>query len=142
VASPNPQDDLAWEPLPLTWFRIEPSWAQLESPVTLSMAGVQLYGFAALSSPLPSPGDWVVRLRLGPTRGLMRLVTADRNGQRRQPRTDLFPIGEGGFVFAEIEVPADYADMGLVIQKRDETDGSVVILGVDIAPRVRGEGGQ
>jgi hypothetical protein len=138
VTSPNDQADLPrapWTPLALTWIRVEPVWGRLDPPVIISMAGVQLYGFAAISSPLPSPGDWTLRLRLGPTFGLMRLVTCDPNGQRRQPRTEVFPNGEESEVLADIPVPADYTDMCLVIQKRDETDGSVMIHGVDIAPR-------
>ena len=135
---PSDHDDPAsgvWSPLPLGWARVEPVWGRLDPPVTISTVGVPLYGFAAISSPLPAPGDWTLRLRLGPTFGLMRLVTADPNGQRRQPRTEVFPTGEESVILADIEVPADYLDMCLVIQKRDETDGSVMIRGVDIAPR-------
>jgi hypothetical protein len=111
-----------------------PTWASLSHPVEISLDTTPQYGFAAISSPLPGPGDWLVRLRLGPTFGEMRLVTCDPDGQRREPRTDLFPTGPRGEVIARIAVPPDYLDMCLVIQKRSDGPGSIVIEGVDLKP--------
>jgi hypothetical protein len=125
-------EPVAWEPLDLTWARLTPVWGRLSPPVTIPLDETPQYGFAAISSPLPAPGDWTVRLRLGPTAGQMRLVTCDPHGERREPRTDLFPVGQEGTVLARIEVPAGFTDMCLVIQKRDDGPGSVVIEGVDI----------
>jgi hypothetical protein len=132
----HPTDDLeqAWKPLDLGWARLVPEWAKLSPPIAISLDAAPQYGFAAISSPLPGAGSWEVRLRLGPTAGEMRLVTCDPHGQRREPRTDLFPQGAAGTVLASIDVPADFSDMCLVIQKRDDGPGGVVIEGVDIRP--------
>jgi hypothetical protein len=121
-----------WTPLDLTWAQATERWAKRTCPVVIVLDEVVQYGFAVISSPLPGPGAWDVRLRLGQVRGEVRLVTCDPNGQRREPRTDLFPVGDEATVLARIEVPADYDDMGLVIQKRDDGPGCVTIQGVDI----------
>jgi hypothetical protein len=127
--TPAPGD---WTTLDLIWAQATEHWAKRTCPVVVCLDEVVQYGFAVISSPLPGPGDWDVRLRLGPVRGHMRLVTCDPNGQRREPRTDLFPVGDEGSVLARIEVPAGYDDMCLVIQKRDDGPGWVTIQGVDI----------
>jgi hypothetical protein len=134
ITDPFDQPDGAWTLLDLTWATLVPDWARLSPPIAISLDAAPQYGFAAISSPLPGPGRWDIRLRLGPTTGEMRLVTCDPNGQRREPRTDLFPQGAGATVLASMDVPADFSDMCLVIQKRDDGPGSVVIEGVDIQP--------
>jgi hypothetical protein len=123
----------SWRTLDLAWARLAPAWAPLARPIAISLDEVALYGFAAISSPLPE-GDWTLRLRLGPTTGAMRLVTCDPEGQRREPRSELFPAGEDAEVLARITVPAGFSDMCLVIQKRDDGPGTLVIDGVDIRP--------
>jgi hypothetical protein len=123
-----------WRPLDLGWFLLTPAWRPIAPPVVISLDAAPLYGFAAISTPLQRSGTWLLRLRLGETRGAMRLVTADPRGERRQPRSALFPTGEAGTVTVRLTVPDDFPDMCLVIQKRDEGPGSVAIAGVDIGP--------
>lgn len=121
----------SWTAHDLGWAILQPIWAPARPPVVISLDEVAIYGFAAISDPLPT-GRWLVRLRLGPTCGAMRLATADRDGENRQPRSDTFAAGQHGCVVARIE--AGPGDVCLVIQKRDNGPGSVAILGVDLAP--------
>lgn len=119
--------DQLWIPLDLVW-KLRPAWNEVRQPAAISMVLIGQYEFAAVSSALPI-GDWWFRLRLGPTQGSMRLVTCDPDGHRREPRTELFPTGDGAAITAHVRV--DFATMCMVIQKREPGPASTTILGVD-----------